>query len=451
MNNHEKIGVIGAGLVGTLLAIHLRKLGYETLLYDRSDDIRTINFKGKSINLAISTRGWKALETVGLVDEIKEITLPMYKRAIHNISGEIQYQNYGVNNEAIYSVSRGELNKKMVQLAEDVGTEFRFNHKVWDISLDDATIFVGDTDEKSSWTAHKHDIIFGTDGAFSRVRQRMQRQNRFNYSQFFLHLGYKELEIPANEDGRHKLDPKSFHIWPRREFMLIALPNIDGSFTCTLFMPFEGKHSFETINTEEKVIEFFKELFPDAVPLMPNLLKDYMQNPTSSLVTTQCDPWIYKDKIALLGDAAHAIVPFYGQGMNAGFEDITELYKQITENDDWTTILKNYQANRKPNADAIAELSFRNFKEMGSDTADKNFLLQKKIETKFTKKYPEKWLPLYDRVSFSLQPYSEVLKIADWQGEVMKEVMSHPEIETIWETDEIYELILEAMKNKKVK
>lgn len=449
MQNREKIGIIGAGLAGTLLAIHLRKLGYKTVLYDRTDDIRNIDFKGKSINLAISTRGWKALETVGLVEEIEKIALPMYKRAIHHISGEIQYQNYGVNNEAIYSVSRGKLNKKMVQLAEEAGTEFKFNHKVWDISLEDCTIFVGETDEKSTWEAHQYDLIFGADGAFSKVRQRMQKQNRFNYSQFFLHLGYKELEIPANEDGSHKLDPKSFHIWPRKEFMLIALPNIDGSFTCTLFMPFEGTHSFETINTKEKVIDFFYEFFPDTIPMIENLVKDYTQNPTSSLVTTQCEPWIYKDKIALLGDAAHAIVPFYGQGMNAGFEDITELYKQILENNDWSTILKKYQDNRKPNADAIAELSFRNFKEMGSDTADKKFLLQKKIETKFTKKYPEKWLPLYDRVSFSLQPYSEVLKIADWQEKIMQTVMKHPEIENIWETDAIYDIILETMEKVK--
>lgn len=446
MQENKNIAVVGAGLVGGVLAIHLRKLGFPVVLYDKNEDIRTVDFSGKSINMAISTRGWHALKTVGIEEEIKNITIPMDKRAIHAEDGKITYQPYGINGEAIYSVSRGDLNRKIIDLAEEAGTQFRFNHKIFDVSLEDATLYTG-TSENGDWEQHRHDIIFGADGAFSKVRQKMQRQNRFDYSQYFLHLGYKELSIPANSDGTHRIDCNSFHIWPRKDFMLIALPNMDGSFTCTLFMPFEGTHSFENIDTEEKLKTFFKEFFPDTLDLMPTLVENYFTNPTSSLVTTQCYPWIYKDKVALLGDAAHAIVPFYGQGMNAGFEDITELYHQIEKgNGDWHTILQEYQKARKPNGDAIAELSFRNFKEMGTDTADEMFLLQKKIEAKFTKKYPDLWLPLYDRVSFTLQPYSEVLEIGNKQKQIMDEVMQHPQIREIWDTDEIYDLILEKIK-----
>jgi len=447
MQTDKKIAVVGAGLVGGLLAIHLRKLGYPVVLYDRSPDIRTIDFSGKSINLAVSTRGWNALQTVGIDEEIMKIAIPMDKRAIHNLEGEITLQPYGVNGEAIYSVSRGELNRKIIDIAERFGTKFKFQHKIWDVSLEDTTLYIGQN-ERESLDAHKYDIIFGADGAFSKIRQRMQKLNRFNYSQYFLSIGYKELRIPPKDDGTHFLDPNSFHIWPRKDYMLIALPNLDGSFTCTLFLPFEGKNSFESIQDENQIIHFFEKNFKDALPFMPTLVEDFQKNPTSSLVTTQCFPWIYKDKVALLGDAAHAIVPFYGQGMNAGFEDVTEMYHQILNGqDDWSKIFNNYQLKRKPNGDAIAELSFRNFKEMGTDTADEMFLLQKKIEAKYTKKYPERWLPLYDRVSFSLQPYHEVLDIGNKQRAIMEEVMQHPNIKEIWETDEIYEIINEKIKN----
>jgi len=446
MQENKNIAVVGAGLVGSLLAIHLRKLGFPVTLYDKSEDIRKVDFKGKSINLAISTRGWHALKNVGIEKEIEEIAIPMDKRAIHAIDGSINLQPYGINGEAIYSISRGELNRKMVDIAERFGTKFCFDHKIWDVSLEKSTLYIGE-EERGEWEEHQFDVIFGTDGAFSKIRQRMQRQNRFDYSQHFLHLGYKELYIPPAENGKHRIDPNSFHIWPRKDFMLIALANTDGSFTSTLFMPFEGAYSFESIDTENKLEAFFKEFFPDAFDLMPTLTENYFNNPTSSLVTTQCYPWVYKDRIALLGDAAHAIVPFYGQGMNAGFEDITELFHQIQEgNGDWNEILEAYQKVRKPNGDAIAELSFRNFKEMGTDTADKSFLLQKKIEAKFTKKYPELWLPLYDRVSFTLQPYSEVLAIGNRQQQIMKEVMEEPNIEEIWQSDAIYDLILQKIK-----
>ena len=441
-----KVAVIGAGLVGTLLAIYLKKAGHDVHVFDRSADIRKIEFSGRSINLAISTRGWKSLDDVQIGDQIREIAIPMDKRAIHKKDGTLAFQKYGMKGESIYSVSRGGLNRLMIDIAEEKGIHFHFEQKIWDVNLEEAIIHIGET-ERGDWTDLKFDKVFGTDGAFSRVRHRMQRQNLFDYSQVFLKLGYKELCIPANEDGTHKIDPNSFHIWPRSEFMLIALANEDGSFTCTLFMPFEGENSFEAINTEEKVKDFFMNNFPDTKELIPDLVADYFKNPTSSLITTHCYPWTFKDKVALLGDAAHAIVPFYGQGMNAGFEDISEMYRQMEKHgNDWETIFEEYQKIRKPNADAIAELSFRNFVEMGTNTADEKFLLQKKIEAKFTEKYPNKWLPLYDRVTFSLNPYIDALAIGDQQKSIMDEIMSIENIENIWDSEEIESMILSKLK-----
>lgn len=449
LKENNDIAIAGAGLVGTLLGIYLKKKNFNVTVFDRSDDIRKVKFSGRSINLAISTRGWHALDDVGIGDEVRKIAIPMDKRAIHLKDGSLSFQPYGINGEAIYSISRGGLNRLMIDLAEKEGVGFEFNHKIWDVNLETATLYMGEN-EHGPFEQKQFSHIFGADGAFSRIRHRMQRQNRFNYSQFFLNIGYKELTIPAKEDGTHRLDAHSFHIWPRGEFMLIALANEDGSFTCTLFMPFEGKNSFEEIQTEEALTAFFKEYFPDTDDLIVNLKHDFFYNPTSSLVTMQCYPWTFKDKVALIGDAAHAIVPFYGQGMNAGFEDISALNQLLEEfPDDWSAIFEKYQEIRKPNADAIAELSYRNFIEMSTKTADKEFLLQKKIEAWFTKKHPNKWLPLYDRVTFSLNPYADALAIGDYQKKVMEEVMKLPGIHENWQTKEVEQFILEILNKNK--
>src|SRR5690606_25063077 len=435
---------VGSGLVGTLLAIYLRKAGHTVHVFDRSPDIRTIQFSGRSINLAMSHRGWKALDSVGIGDDIRKIAIPMEKRAIH-IGDEIKLQYYGNEGESIYSLSRGVLNRKMIDLAEAAGAEFFFEKKIWDVTLATATLHIGET-ERGEWEDAPYDIVFGADGAFSRIRHRMQRQSLFDYSQHFLQTGYKELNIPPNPDGTHKLDKNSLHIWPRGEYMLIALPNLDGSFTCTLFMPFEGVNSFATLTDRAKVESFFEKNLPDTVDVIPKLAEDFFKNPTSTLVTMQCYPWTYEDKVALIGDACHAIVPFYGQGMNAGFEDITVLSHLMGKyGDDWKTIFQEYQKNRKPNADAIAELSYRNFMEMSTSTADEKFLLQKKIEKHFSEKYPEKWLPLYSRVTFSHRPYTEALAIGDRQREIMEQVMKIPNIEKVWQSPEVESKILELL------
>ena len=271
----------------------------------------------------------------------------------------------------------------------------------------------------------------------------MQRQSMFNYSQEFLTTGYKELNIPPNADGSHKLDKNSFHIWPRGNYMLIALPNLDGSFTCTLFMPFEGENSFAALTDRSEVEAFFAENFPDSIEVIPELANDFFKNPTSTLVTMKCFPWTFEDKVALIGDACHAIVPFYGQGMNAGFEDISVLNEMIEKfGDDWKTIFSEYENSRKPNADAIAELSYRNFMEMSTKTADDKFHLQKKIEKHFSAKYPEKWIPLYSRVTFSHRPYTEALAIGDKQNEIMEEVLKMDNIEQLWDSEIVEQKML---------
>ncbi len=442
----KKIAIAGSGLVGSLLALYLRKFGHEITVFDRRPDIRTIEFSGRSINLAMSNRGWNALREVGIEEEIKNIAIPLDKRAMHVNGKPIYFQKYGKEGEAIWSISRGVLNRRMIDLAEAAGVNFRFNEKVWDIFLPEAKLFTGES-EKSEWKEYSFDIVFGCDGAFSRIRHKMQRRSRFDYSQDFLDVGYKELTIPANEDGTHKLDKNSFHIWPRGKFMFIAMPNLDGSFTCTLFLPFEGEVSFEKIRTKKEAKSFFKTYFPDVRHEIENLAEDFFKNPTSALVTMKCYPWTYWDKVALVGDSAHAVVPFYGQGMNAGFEDIYKLGKLIEKHgDDWETTFKEYQERRKPNADAIAELSYRNFVEMSGKTADPQFLLQKKIEKRFSEKHPNKWIPVYSRVTFSDRPYSEALEIGDRQEAIMKQVMQLPEITKIWDSEEVEKKILDLLE-----
>jgi kynurenine 3-monooxygenase len=444
----RNIAIVGSGLVGSLLAIYLRRRGHGVTVFDRRPDIRTVEFSGRSINLAMSDRGWNALREVSLEEEIKKIAIPLDKRAMHVLGKPQYYQKYGKEGEAIWSISRGVLNRRMIDLAESAGADFRFEEKVWDIDLPTATLYTGET-EKSEWKEYHYDIVFGCDGAFSRVRHKMQRRSRFDYSQDFLDVGYKELTIPANPDGSHKLDKHSFHIWPRGRFMFIAMPNLDGSFTCTLFLPFEGEVSFEKIKTQVEAKTFFKTYFPNVMQDIENLTQDFFRNPTSAMVTMKCYPWTYWDKVALVGDSAHAIVPFYGQGMNAGFEDIYALNKIMDQlGDDWEGIFSRFQKERKPNADAIAELSYRNFMEMSSKTADPLFLLQKKIEKWFAEKHPKRWEPTYSRVTFSHKSYAEALAIGDMQENIMKQVMAMPGIEKEWNSQKVEDRILQLLDQR---
>lgn len=453
--NEKPIAVVGAGLVGSLLSIYLSQRGYKVELFERRGDMRIGDMSGgRSINLALSDRGWKALKGVGIADEIMKIAIPMKGRMIHDTEGKTNLLPYGKEGQAIYSVSRGGLNCLLMSLAEQKGCTIHFNKRCRNISLKEASLLVEDTINKNQEHIEAS-RIFGTDGAFSAVRLQMQiSTDRFEYSQHYLDYGYKELVIPPAKNGEFAMEKNCLHIWPRGKFMMIALPNIDGSFTCTLFFPFEGPESFSTLTTEESVKKFFDKTFPDAVPLMPTLLHDFFQNPSSSLVTVRCFPWSHEDKMLLLGDAAHAIVPFYGQGMNCGFEDCTVLNevmdKYLQKTDEvtaWKKIFEEIQHLRKPDSDAIAELAVTNFIEMRDLVTHPDFVLQKKIEAHFSAKHPDKWLPLYSMVTFSDLSYSYALNKGREQDAIMKKVLAMPGITEKWNSAEVEEMMLGLVKS----
>ena len=439
----KKVTIAGAGLVGSLEAIYLAKRGFQVEVYERRPDMRKVELSaGRSINLALSTRGWNALKAVDVDQDVEKMAIPMYKRVMHAVDGSLTDQQYGQDGEAIYSVSRGGLNQLLMNLAgEQENVNMYFNYKCVDVDLKSAsaTFEHNDGNQKNV----DADMIIGADGAYSVIRSKMIKQDRFQYSQHYIEHGYKELTIPANSDGTHKLEVNALHIWPRGSYMLIALPNMDGSFTCTLFFPYEGEYSFNGLQTEQQVYGFFKEVFPDTLDLIPNLVEEYFQNPTSSLAIMRCNPWTVDDKVLLIGDAAHATVPFYGQGMNAGFEGCFVLDQLMQKHgEDWNACFDEYSKIRKPDGDGVQDLSMHNFIVMRDKTADPKFLLQKKIELHFSKKYPDKWLPLYSMVSFSTIRYSEAWEIGQQQDKLMQKVMDVPNIEDKWESDEVEQLML---------
>ena len=439
----KKVTIAGAGLVGSLEAIYLAKRGFQVEVYERRPDMRKVELSaGRSINLALSARGWNALKAVDVDQDVEKMAIPMYKRVMHAVDGSLTDQQYGQDGEAIYSVSRGGLNQLLMNLAgEQENVNMHFNYKCVDVDLKSASaIFEHNDGNQKNVDA---DMIIGADGAYSVIRSKMIKQDRFQYSQHYIEHGYKELTIPSNSDGTHKLEVNALHIWPRGSYMLIALPNMDGSFTCTLFFPYEGEYSFNSLQTEQQVYDFFKEVFPDTLDLIPNLVEEYFQNPTSSLAIMRCNPWTVDDKVLLIGDAAHATVPFYGQGMNAGFEGCFVLDQLIEKHgEDWQACFDEYSKIRKPDGDGVQDLSMHNFIVMRDKTADPKFLLQKKIELHFSKKYPDKWLPLYSMVSFSNIRYSEAWEIGQQQEKLMQKVMEVPNIEDKWESDEVEQLML---------
>ncbi len=429
--------IIGAGLGGAVMANYLARAGYRVGVYEKRPDPRTGNVaRGRSINLALSTRGIHALSEIGVLDEVMREAIPMHGRMIHDLSGRLTFQPYGKENQAINSVSRGGLNQILIEAAERYpNVSVHFNQRCEDVDLDCATVTIihNETGER---TTVKGDVVIGADGAFSAVRAKMQRLDRFDYSQDYLEHGYKELTIPPAEGGGWRMEKNALHIWPRRSYMMIALPNADGSYTVTCFWPFSGPNGFDNLKTEADVIRYFQAHFPDAVPLMPTLGRDYFENPTSSLVTVRCGPWHYKDKVVLLGDAAHAVVPFYGQGMNAAFEDCTVLNECLMEDGsgggaskdsptsgpDWTGVFEEYYELRKENADALADLAIENFIEMRDRTGSRAFLIKKKAEKALHKLLPDWYLPLYSMVTFTRIPYAAAVRRARAQHRTLKRV-----------------------------
>jgi kynurenine 3-monooxygenase len=441
MNGKKNIAVIGGGLVGSLLSIYLARRGHKVSVFERRGDARQMQVdEGRSINLALSTRGIRALEQMGLASHVKRLAIPMHGRMMHDAAGNLSFLPYGKTGQYINSISRSGLNRMLVDKAEQQDVRFYFHHRCTSVNLENTSVTFETLESKTN--SLQFDIIAGADGVFSAVRSAMQLTDRFNYSQYYLEHGYKELHIPAGANGEFALEKNALHIWPRQSFMMIALPNPDGSFTCTLFLPFNGNQSFSSLNGDEKISAFFKEVFPDAYQKMPKVVADYHNNPTSSLVTVRCFPWTRKQTF-LIGDAAHGIVPFYGQGMNAAFEDCRILDELLNEcGDDWTVALSRFESIRKVDADAIAQLALDNFVEMRDSVADPGFLLRKKIEARLNELYPEKWTPLYAMVTFDENiRYSDAYQTGKKQAAIMDEVMSTPGIASRWQELDFSEIV----------
>lgn len=437
----KNIAIVGGGLVGSMLACYLSRRGHKVDVFERRPDMRKAGYiGGRSINLALSHRGWKTLKKIGLDPVIEKIAIPMRGRMIHDLQGNTQLLPYGKDGQAIYSVSRGELNRIMVEEAEKFpDVKFHFDERAARIDFEKQKVEFENVAQGGN-TQTAYDILFGADGAFSEVRYEMQKTPNFNISQQHEAFGYKELHIPEGADGVHQIEKNALHIWPRGSFMMIALPNIDGSFTVTLFAPFKGENGFDHLTTNEAVTAYFNKHFPDAVPLMPDLTKTFFENPTSSLVTIKCFPWKYKNA-CLIGDAAHAIVPFYGQGMICGFEDVRELDEILdATSENWEEALDKFQHQRKPNGDAIADLALYNYIEMRDLSGREDFQLRLKIERKIADRFPDKFMTHYSMVTFSDLSYSEAKRRGEKQSELLDRIMAMPGIATKWESEEVMQI-----------
>jgi kynurenine 3-monooxygenase len=437
-----KFVLIGSGLAGGLLAAYLGRHGYEVELYERRADPREGNIVGgRSINLALSTRGIYALEQLGIANEVLRHAIPMRGRMIHDKSGTLHFSPYDRDpNKFINSIGRAALNTTVIEAAQRYpNVRVHFNHRCTEIDLDNAIAHLEISSAEAAMPAApkpseggsgtppqemvraEGDAVIGVDGAFSAVRQSMQKKiPGFTYDESYLAHGYKELTIPPRSDGSWQMEKNALHIWPRKSFMMIALPNPDGSFTCTLFWEFEGPRSFGTTKSDDEIRGFFEEEFPDAVPLMPSLIEDFKTNPTGSLVTIRCAPWFFKDKVALIGDAAHAVVPFYGQGMNAAFEDCVVLDECLAEfPKDRHRVFAEYFSRRKKNTDALADLAIENFIEMRDKTASRIFRAKKKLDHLLEGLLPGTYLPLYAMVTFTRLPYAGAAHRARLQDRIV--------------------------------
>lgn len=422
LEQSPRFTIVGSGLAGALMACYLGRAGYHVDLYEkRADPRRQQSGRDRSINLAISVRGLHALGEVGLADEVLRAAIPMRGRMIHNRDGNLTFQPYGKNDaESIDSVSRADLNIILLNAAEKYSSvKLHFDQRCVGVDLATAAIQLRD---QSSGQITKVDgeIVIGADGAYSAVRASMLLQDRFNFQQEYLTHGYKELTMPARAGGAFAMAANALHIWPRKSFMMIALPNRDGSFTCTLFWPFEGPNSFAALGTADEVIRYFSEQFPDVVPLMPNLVEDFLCHPTGSLVTMRCHPWHVRDRIVLLGDAAHAVVPFLGQGMNTAFEDCTILSRCLQDHaPNWERAFDAFEAARKRHTDTLAQLCVDNFIEMRDRVGSRTFILKKKADLLLSKLFPRWYIPLYTLISFSRMPYADAVRRTRMQDRIV--------------------------------
>ncbi len=439
---NDRLVIFGGGLVGTLLAVYLAKRGFQVDVYEKRKDSRKHKIDGgRSINLALSERGWRGLAGVGLEEAVRDCALPMEGRIMHDVEGMQTFQPYGTKDQAIYSVSRSALNVTLIaEAAKYPNLRFHFDTMCMGVDHHKGEAYMSDDGGKTSQAIFAR-AFFGADGAYSVVRNSLMKTERFNYQQHFIEHGYKELSILPSKSGDWQLDPNGLHIWPRKSFMLIALPNPDKSFTCTLFFPFAGSVSFSKLKGNNDVKVFFEAYFPDVIALMPDYQEQFFQNITSSLVTIKCFPWSLGN-FCLIGDAAHAIVPFFGQGMNCGFEDCRIFNSLIEENKSWEELFEQFQSIRKPDADAISELAMNNFVEMRDLVADPKFLIRKKVEARLHALFPEYWQPLYTLVSFTNTPYHVALQKGKAQEKVMQELMEEGIFNKPWIDDEVLEKVV---------
>ena len=412
---------VGAGLGGALAALLLGRAGSDVRAYEMRPDPRRKGYAGgRSINLALSARGLHALKQVGLEEQVLAMSVPMRGRMIHDEQGRTAFQPYGTETaHANHSVSRGDLNAILLDAAaKEPNVRFEFDRKCVDVDTEAPSATF---ESAGSTETVGGDVVLGTDGAFSVVRRRLMRLDRFDFRQDYLSHGYKELTIPPAPGGGFRMEKGALHIWPRGGFMMIALPNRDGSFTCTLFWPHEGPNGFASLAGAADVRRFFERQFPDAVPLMPDLVEQYLGNPVSSLVTIRCRPWHHEGKVGMLGDACHAVVPFHGQGANCAFEDCVVLDACVRRHPgDWRAALTEFESLRKENADALADLSLANFVEMRDHTASRVFRARKTLEKTLYRLFPRSFMPLYMMISFSRIPYAETVRIAARQSRTLR-------------------------------
>jgi kynurenine 3-monooxygenase len=419
--NSQTITLIGAGLTGPLLGMELARRGFKVDIYERRPDMRHAKISaGRSINLAVSARGIHALERAGLWETMRNIVIPMKGRMMHSIASELSFQPYGrAEWEVINSVSRADLNIAVMNAAESRGVKIHFRQRCTGIDLRTGQLRIRDERDGTERSIYA-EVVIGCDGSASAIRGEMLKLNRFNFSQEYLDYGYKELTVSAGPGGKHALEPHALHIWPRGNYMLIALPNVDGTFACILFLPFEGQDSFAQLTSPSLVREFFQSRFPDAFSLMPQLEENFFANPTGAMVTVKCSPWHAKHNALLLGDAAHAIVPFFGQGINCGFEDCTVLLELIEVHaPDWERVFHDFELARKANTDAIADMAVENFIEMRDRVADPRFLLRKRVELALEAKYPQLFVPKYSMVTFHRIPYATAKRRGEIQDRIL--------------------------------
>ena len=418
----KKATIVGGGLVGSLWSVNLAQRGYEVDVFEKRPDMRTGNvLGGRSINLAISKRGLTALAQVGMREQALELAIEMKGRFLHLEDGRTELQSYGgQEGETINSISRAGLNQLLLnEASKNPAVSMHFNQECGRMELDRKRIeFVDTKTGETRW--HNYETMFATDGAFSGVRSALESSGVVETRLEPLTHAYKELVIPAGPKGTFLIEKNALHIWPRKSYMLIALPNLDGSFTVTLFLPEKGEDaSFESLDSEAKVVEFFNTTFPDAVPYLDNLAKTFFENPTGSLTTVRANPWNYKNEIALMGDAAHAVVPFFGQGMNAGFEDCEVLAKMIDDSNGDVS-LSNYTESRKENGDAIADMAIENYIEMRDHVADDAFRFRKEIDHYLERELKGKYRSKYGLVTFTQAPY----RVAKDSGAIQKEILN---------------------------